>query len=903
MAHFGVQKARRMLGLAGIAAVAGVGISSTPASAVSGTIGDISYELDGTMPALVKTDGKINEYNSEYNGPEERSARHLLVDNEHFSCSRHDSSLDVLLKDATAFKTFTESKQNADNMMEVCGIVTAAEYAGNVSDTSSSVSISVDSSVHNYLISNGSGAEFMVDLDLDYDADGDGAIDYTFASENTRIVAILGQPINNNGKIRLRMRPGLAGRTTISYGNNKDFDITVVDFTLKTGNGDVYFYDANRYKLAGNASSSHYDLARVHYIGTEDINFPDLDASSEYTIMFGAHRNQAVAETKSLDPVGVNVSVKTKSLDAKDIEVVEGSDVSFETELKAAKVIEAGLDVANITVRDESKITFEAGTTQTGEKRLDIHSSDSEVVFNGGNYGDIQIDATKSNVTINDGNFVEKSVARTAETDSLIKAYTTDVVINGGTFEQQVKALDADAAEPDAIWHNDTHALFHLYNYNADTPSTLTINGGSFKSNGSILSAESDASADSRITVNDGNFESKHLMALANRWNGTATLNDGTYNTYDRFFVWDVLNDWECGKVPFDDVGLGAVARLCSEGGEVRGWGTGVQGQQRNLVQPNPTQIVIKGGDYSDGYNKEDGSGVFPASGYAEVELDTDYDNDGRKDVRVLPEEVISTSVGLYEEKGLNVPEGFELVGEPSNDSCSARIENGKVIIKGLKVTGGDSANFCRVSVSDKESKVHTYSVSVIDNNDYKDGNPISVSEGDSVTPDDTTKNPEDYDWQVVDGGEYCSVSDSGVITAIKGGGKCTVVARDPETNEDGKHEVITWEITTTSPIEMEVGESKKPGDLPDGAENGEWSSDNTDVCTVAADGTITAKKAGTCHVTLTLEDGSVYTWTVNIKENPNTLDKKQAMTFSIAGAAIAGLGAMIATAKRFIRR
>ena len=893
MAHFGVQKAKRMLGLAGIAAVAGAGIASTPASAVSGTIGDISYELDGTMPALVKTDGKINEYNSEYNGPEEGSGSHLLVDNEHFSCSRHDSFLDVLLKDAAAFKAFTESKQNADNMMEVCGIVTAAEYAGNVSDPSSSVSISVGSSSRNYLLSNGSGAEYMVDLDLDYDADGDNQIDYTFASENTRIVSILGQPINNNGKIRLRMRPGLAGRTTISYGNNKDFDITVVDFTLKTGNGDVYFYDADRFKHGGN-TSNYYDLARVHYIGTEDINFPDFDASSEYTIMFGAHRNQAVAETKSLDPVGVDVSVKTKSLEAeRNIEVVEGSDVSFETELKTP----------SITVRDESKATFEAGTTQTGEKRMDIHSSDSEVVFNGGNYGDIQIDITKTNLTINDGNFVGKSRAAVAETDSLIKAYTSDVVINGGTFEQQVKALDADAAEPDAIWHNDTHALAHVYNLNAERTSTLTINGGSFKSNGSILSAEGDSSTGSKITVNDGNFESKHLMALANRWNGTATLNDGTYNTYDRFFVWDVLNDWECGKVPFDDVGLGAVARLCNESGEVRGWGTGVQGQQRNLVQPNPTQVVIKGGDYSDGYNKEDGSGVFPASGYAEVELDTDYDNDGRKDVRVLPEEVISASVGLYEEKGFNVPEGFELVGKPSNDSCSARVENGKIIIRGLKVTGGDSANFCRVSVSDKESKVHTYSVSVIDNNDYKDGNPISVSEGDSVTPDDTTKNPEDYDWQVVDGSEYCSVSDSGVITAIKGGGKCTVVARDPEANEDGKHEVITWEITTTSPIEMEVGESKKPSDLPDGAENGKWSSDNTNVCTVAADGTITAKKAGTCHVTLTLEDGSVYTWTVNIKENPNTLDKKQAMTFSIAGAAIAGLGAMIATAKRFIRR
>lgn len=82
------------------------------------------------------------------------------------------------------------------------------------------------------------------------------------------------------------------------------------------------------------------------------------------------------------------------------------------------------------------------------------------------------------------------------------------------------------------------------------------------------------------------------------------------------------------------------------------------------------------------------------------------------------------------------------------------------------------------------------------------------------------------------------------------------------------------------------------------------------EICTVAEDGTITAKKAGTCHVALRLDDGSEYIWEVNIKAgtddtkaNPDTADNMKAITFSIAGAAIAGFGAMVAVARRFIRR
>ena len=905
MAHFGVKKAKKVAvaALATVAAVGGAALSYAPTyAATSVTIDDITVEMDGTMPALKEdANGVPLTYDTTYDNEVDitESTIHKLKSDEHFACSRDFTNSNIILKDAAGFKAFTSSLENAKKMRDICDSVIYAQYAGTYTDSTTSFD---SSNLINFLITNGSGNEYTVDTDLVYDENGDGTIDYSFEVEDSTMMTIVGQPMNNNGNVRLRIKPLKAGEAQLNYtkdGTTKHYIVRIADFTYKDNDGRVYYnFKPARY-------TNEFMLVKAYYIGTEDINLPDHDAYYPVDINFGAEASSGVnptsaakAVTGTNDPVSVDVNVKLKSLDL-DITVREGSKVSFEGELDG-----------NVHVRDAgSKMTFEEGTTQPDTQRVMVDAtSGAELVFNGGDYDDILINgATKDTlITINGGSYKQKAVAATAETDSLIRSCGT-VTINDGMFEHEVKALDGDADEPDAIWHNDTHALIHVYN-TASGDKTIRIKNGTFRTNGTVFSAEQSYNQDSsgaRFIIDDGDFEAKHMMAIANGWNGITTINGGTFNTYDRFYVWDVLNGWECNEPPFEDSALGAVARSCNADGDEtrRDWGTGVQGGARVLVEPDLNHIVVKGGDFSDGADT-DGSGVQPASGYYEVKLDTDYDNDGRKDVRVLPERVYSTSVGLYEEKAFNVPDGFQLIAQ-TNDACSVRFENGQVIIKGLKVTGGETANFCKFSISDKESRVDTYSVSVVDNNDYKDGEPISLSEGDSVTPDDTTKNPEDYDWTVVDGNEYCTVSDSGVITAIKGGGKCTIVARDPEADpdNDNKHEVITWEVTTTNPIDMNVGDTVKPDDLPDGADDGEWSSDDTNVCTVSADGVITAKKAGTCHVTLTLEDGTIYTWTVNIKENPNTLDKRQAMTFSIAGAAIAGLGAMIAVAKRFIRR
>lgn len=906
MAHFGVKKAKKVAvaALATVAAVGGAALSCAPTyAATSVTIDDITVEMDDTMPALKEgANGVPLTYDLTYDNEVDitESPIHKLKSDEHFACSRDFTDSNIILKDATGFKAFTSSLENARMMRDICDSVVYTQYAGTYSASTTSFD---SSNLINFLITNGSGNEYTVDTDLVYDEDEDGTIDYSFEVEDSTMMTIVGQPMNYNGNVRLRIKPLRAGEARLNYtkdGVTNYYLVRIADFTYKDSDGRVYY----NFKPA--RSSHEFLQVKAYYIGTEDINLPNHDAYSPIEINFGAEAfsglndiSAAKAVTDTNDPVSVDVDVKLKSLNS-NITVREGSKVSFEGELDG-----------NVNARDaDSKVTFGEGTTQPDAQRVLVSAgSGAELVFNGGDYDDIMISgANETRITVNSGSYKQKAVAATAETDSLIRSGGT-VTINDGTFEHEVKALDGDAAEPDAIWHNDTHALIHAYNpASGEGDKTISIKNGTFRTNGTVFSAEQSYNQDSsgaRFVIDNGDFEAKHMMAIANDWNGVTTINGGTFNTYDRFYVWDVLNDWECNELPFEDGALGAVARSCNANGDEtrRDWGTGVQGGARVLVKPDLNHIVVKGGDFSDGVDT-DGSGVQAASGYYEVELDTDYDNDGRKDVRVLPERVFGASVGLYEEKAFDAPDGFQLIDQ-TNDACSVRFENGQVIIKGLRVTGGESANFCKFSISDKESRVDFYSVSVVDNNDYKDGEPISLSEGDSVTPDDTTKNPEDYDWTVVDGNEYCTVSDSGVITAIKGGGKCTIVARDPEVDpdNDNKHEVITWEVTTTNPIDMNVGDTVKPDDLPDGADDGEWSSDDTNVCTVSADGVITAKKAGTCHVTLTLEDGTIYTWTVNIKENPNTLDKRQAMTFSIAGAAIAGLGAMIAVAKRFIRR
>ncbi len=600
-----------------------------------------------------------------------------------------------------------------------------------------------------------------------------------------------------------------------------------------------------------------------------------------------------------------------------DIIIGTGADVVFKgTNNNVGIVDEQGTFRVPFRVEGGSTLRFDSG-------KYGIYiDNEGGVTFNGGTFADLNLVSTSGSVVVNGGNFVTEATLPDSNTPEgtfhLINAANSIMNINGGEFDLEYHKYPINI-NPSLIENSGTlnvsggEFIFDFTNnfgvgttdkpYYGDPGALIRnsgkteITGGTFNGLGTLVN-QYGSSSEVSTKIKGGTFEVESMYTSL-KLNGeesptTLEVTGGTFNTRKTFYLADYKDKLPTSQAPGSDSNPYG---LWTDGTDVRsGMATGPTSNSPYSLG-KVTQNGIKGGDFSDGTH------VGPATGYSAIDLDTDFDGDGEKDIRVLENAdqiPYGVSVGVGEQRGLNLGDpkkgAWRIYSIENDDRCSAAISNGQIVFTGLKPTS-TTPSYCSVTVV-SDAKIWKYSVNVNAVDTYTDGEPLSISTGETKTPEDFEGNPDDYEWSVIEGEEYCTVNEKGEITAVKGGGSCTVEAYDPETKEH-----ITWEVKTTNPIEMEIGDTKKPEDLPEGAEDGEWSSDNTEVCTVAEDGTITAKKAGTCHVTLRLDDGSVYTWAVNIKANPDTADNMKAITFSIAGAAIAGFGAMVAVAKRFIRR
>lgn len=505
-------------------------------------------------------------------------------------------------------------------------------------------------------------------------------------------------------------------------------------------------------------------------------------------------------------------------------------------------------------VEEGSALTFDSG-------KYDINIyNQGKVTFNGGTFADLRLNSNKGNVTVNGGRFgteatqsdsgtTERTLQLTNDADStmnikggefglerhdyviniepiLIKNYGT-LNISSGSFNFDFTNTSGIGSD-DMPYYGDPGALIR-------NSGKTEISGGDFNGKGTLVNQLGSSEASTKIT--GGTFEVESvftsLKSIDEESPTTLEVTGGTFNTRKTFYLADYKDNLPTSQMSSESGGY--AYGLWTDGTNVRaGMATGPSENHPYYIG-KVSENGIKGGDFSDGAHVE------PAPGYSTIDLDTDFDNDGVKDVRVLKNadalpKNVSVGVGEQIAQDLGNPDkgAWRIYSIENSDRCSATISNGQIVFTGIKPTNGQN---CKVTVV-SDAKIWKFDVTV----------------------------------------------------ATKGfnGGV----------------------INTTNPIEMEVGDTKKPEDLPEGAEGGEWSSDNTEICTVAEDGTITAKKAGTCHVTLKLDDGSEYIWEVNIKAgtddakaNPDTADNMKAITFSIAGAAIAGFGAMVAVARRFIRR
>ena len=894
MAHFGVQKAKSkaLVALAAAAAISGAAFNSAPANAANMQIGTFSIEADGNLPAVEGGWNQNYDYWT-YEVSEEETGLHKIKTNDYFGCDRRSgtSGTGVLLKNKEAFQNFVTNYQGAaDKMIQACEQVTDSYKSGKLGVYEIEFNSETGFAYQNSIYTNNSGEIFTVKTDLDFDSEAH------LEEDNESSYLTIRNTFSRNGKMAFQVTPKKVGSTRLKYVKGDqtigDFAIYVSDIEDRDSAGNIYYNNPDRY-------GDDYFSIYAQYIGTEALDLGNIETNlptDRIHLEIGTRTDEAMSETGTDSPVTVGtknnpLTLKLGSLNSA-LDINGGSHVKFtgninnDITVNKNTLVEGDPLVASLVVESDSSQTSD-------EMRKIINAGD--LTIKGGEYNNIQI--RDGNIDIQGGSFRQEGKAATMWNDSIVRGDREgSITISGDNtrFEHVVSSPEGN----NAIWHNDTYALIHTFG--AD----VTIDGGTFISNGSIISGEDLASATTprgNYTINGGTFEAKHIAAFSNNWQGKMTINGGDFKTTDRFYVWDTLEDWEDGKVlnqydslPADLQSVGEVVRYeDGQGNEHRNWGTGSMGVTRTLIKPTLANMEVNGGDFSDGYDEDSDTGVFPAADHDEVELDGDYDNDGRKDVRVLPTESYEIAVEVGEKTyPRDLPEGYEIVSIDGDDVCTAEIIDGAIVISGL------SAGECTIKASDKENDIQVFNVHVTDLEDYTEGDPLSIPVGETKTPEDLDgKNPEDLDWTVVEGRDYCTVSDSGAITAIKGGGTCKVTARDPETGD-----TTVWEVQTTEPLEIGVGESKKPTDLPDGAENGEWSSSDTNICTVASDGTITGKKAGTCYVTLTL-DGKIYTWKVTITGNPDTADKTRAAVFAVAGAVTAGFAALSVAARRFFGR
>lgn len=538
-----------------------------------------------------------------------------------------------------------------------------------------------------------------------------------------------------------------------------------------------------------------------------------------------------------------------------EIIISDGADVVFKgTSDSVGLVDDSGSIRIPFSVEEGSTLRFDSG-----KYGFHIYNKGS-LTFNGGTFADLSLSSAKGNVVVNGGSFITEATQSDSNTPEgtfrLTNSADSTMNIKGGEFNLEYHKYSINN-DPSLIQNNGTLNISggtFRYDFtntfgvgSTDRPyygdpgalirntGKTEISGGVFNGKGTLVNQLGSSEASTKIT--GGTFEVESvftsLKSIDEESPTTLEVTGGTFNTRKTFYLADYKDKLPTSQMSSESGGY--AYGLWTDGTNVRaGMATGPSENHPYYIG-KVSENGIKGGDFSDGTHVE------PAPGYSTIDLDTDFDNDGVKDVRVLKNADVlpkNVSVGVGEQIALDlgIPEkgAWRIYSIENNDRCSATISNGQIVFTGIKPTNGQN---CKVTVV-SDAKIWKFDVTV----------------------------------------------------ATKGfnGGV----------------------INTTNPIEMEVGDTKKPEDLPEGAEGGEWSSDNTEICTVAEDGTITAKKAGTCHVTLKLDDGSEYIWEVNIKAgaddtkaNPDTADNMKAITFSIAGAAIAGFGAMVAVARRFIRR
>ena len=628
----------------------------------------------------------------------------------------------------------------------------------------------------------------------------------------------------------------------------------------------------------------------------------EFDSAIEYT--GGGNYNNLfvkngsnVVFTATSDANGLKTNYKTAP---RDPDMTDEQYAAFDFDHAASTIrVESGgslsIQKGTYEYRLYNEGTMNIGAATLYNSYVDTRSG-GETTFTGSTFSAADtlysgiVNTSNSKTTINSGTYTGESHSYNVNLGVSMITNDGTLDIKGGTFsfDPRNDVLKATVNGKERKYCDEPHGFIDNH-----SSGVVNITGGTFNNYGVFVGTVSSNSQmnigttggnDSDITITTDNMVSTWgYTGSSVDLDSVINVKSGKIITRDTFYIDDTEN------VAGNDVGSSAGIYRDSNG-DLRG---------NFCTGPNCSSPFFIGGISAEGEQITGGTftdedGVTPEPGYDKVELDEDSDGDGDGDVKVLPvrnHSIGDIAVGDYQD--YTVPEGSTIISSDLGSYCTATITGTTLRITGVAATPAGKS--CKVTTSDKSTAIDNFEAYVTD---YIEGEELHLSVGETVTPTDLGgKKPTDFSWGIVAGNDSCEINQNGAITGTATG-VCIVTATDASTRE-----VRYWYVTVTEPLELEIGESKKPT-LPEyyDYDEGDWSSDNTDVCTVSEDGTVTAVKAGTCHISFKNEGYVEFVWDVTVKGNPNTADKNLAINFATAGAVIGGLGALLASIKRFGR-
>ena len=503
------------------------------------------------------------------------------------------------------------------------------------------------------------------------------------------------------------------------------------------------------------------------YQATVD-NFADLKTELARTPLTAEQLQERAESGEFLHSAGNVIKYSGRTLKLEEDLDLNGHTLMFENNVDSSSEQSINFSGHTLTISCGDYLSYHA--IEVKSSNLDLYTDQ-----NAGGINKTSCDKSNANdihkegsgvLTVNGGYYTSQGNLLYNHSGAHDNGEGNGIVINGGTFNVNNNPA---ASEP-------RNALIFSIWFDSNTK----INGGKFNLNNASLyhsvATASISSADYVLTINGGTFDvlsdTPTGVLINTGGNAGATgviIHDGTFNA-------GKLSKALIGRSEADDEN--SLSSIYIDGGHIEAPSLFVKGvdvvtdtwhtfvdrdgfswrsqEEKTMLENRDHRVIIKGG-------------TFLTSNGLATET-PDYDG------------VSIAGDGIYFADADIIPDDGYIKISVDND-YDGDGKNDVIVVGGKDTIDGNPVN-------------------------TSDGNPIDIGVGESTTPTDypgadNGTNASDLIWGIIDGGEYCSVNNDGVIKGLKAGA-CTVAAYDPLTGK-----TVIWKVTikdTANPDTFDKG-------------------------------------------------------------------------------------------------